>query len=722
MLLRNLLVVTLFAASLSSCYPGTVWNIKLDQFSKDVHSGNVEFLKNIDFSKVDLGDISRLGDNAPYYMSYVMKKVGRPVIALRLLELEWQRGSGIWQKQAAKELITYYLQTSEYAKAEELSKQAFSTYPERYFYRQLLEAWYWQHKDENVLTGLERIASFKNPDGTAVEDRELALFRAVSSYRLDKPGWQSLFITLFSEQPASQYQIRAYEYFKLEKIKSDFSATDWAFMEGKYDIAKQDYGPALTALRPLITSENPLLLTPWDLRDLGEAYIGASAPRTGAAVFRKLVSDLLANAGTSESLYAAYETLGDLYHAARYYADAGIAYRRAIGYAPDDHQYDRMAWYIIDSEVHRSPAGAVSEISKYASQWHDPRFFDDVLNELCTDLIQRREWSVLWKLYHELDGRADDRIVVRVAYDVASAIGAGYIEVPNSKQVSKDLLEKVVAMDADRYYTFLAAARLDKIPRVLTPDRNGNPVQVKSNGENTDWENFIMGFVSYNLFEEAYANARGRSSMLSNSFIRLVVEQLHTHGKILESLRLMDDLVARPNASLSESDLKLYYPQPYSSLIEKVARTEKISLPVMYGMVREESYFDASITSSAGAVGLTQLMPATAKDIAHRMGMKDPAITDPSDNLAIGAHYLSTLITRFHDIGEALFAYNAGYNRVERWKAYYPGLPDDLFLEAVPFNETQGYVKKILVSAVAYGYLYYGMSPRQIVKEILPTF
>jgi soluble lytic murein transglycosylase len=381
-----------------------------------------------------------------------------------------------------------------------------------------------------------------------------------------------------------------------------------------------------------------------------------------------------------------------------------------------------MVWLIIDSEVREYPPGAVPEIVKYAKLWHDPSYYNDILGELVTDLIQRKDWSALWTLYREIDGYATSRVIVRLAYDIASAIDAGYLVIPSGKEVAANLLDKVISLDADRYYTFLASARTGRIPQVLQPGAQQPSVQVQSSGENTDRENYIMGFLSYNLFSDAYDATNNDPSALSDSFLRLVARQLHDHGRMLDSLRLMDNLVSRPAVNLTESDLKLYYPQPYRDLIDAIGKKEGISLPILYGMVREESYFDAEITSSAGAVGLTQLMPATAKDIAHRMGMKDPVITDPNANLAIGAHYLSTLMSEFRDVGEALFAYNAGFTRVRRWKAIYPGLPDDLFLEAVPFTETQGYVKKILVSAVAYGYLYYGMSPREVVKTILPSF
>ena len=145
---------------------------------------------------------------------------------------------------------------------------------------------------------------------------------------------------------------------------------------------------------------------------------------------------------------------------------------------------------------------------------------------------------------------------MRVAYDVASAIDNGYINIANGKQIAHDLMDKVISLDADRYYTFLASARLDKLPQVFEPDPTQPTVQAKPSGEDTDFENLITGFLSYGLYNEAYTFARSDTRALGNQFLLLLIRQLHRQGKILESLRLMDVLVARPSVTLTLPELK----------------------------------------------------------------------------------------------------------------------------------------------------------------------
>ena len=85
-------------------------------------------------------------------------------------------------------------------------------------------------------------------------------------------------------------------------------------------------------------------------------------------------------------------------------------------------------------------------------------------------------------------------------------------------------------------------------------------------------------------------------------------------------------------------------------------------------MVREESYFDPRIVSSAGAVGLSQLMPSTAASVAQKLHIVDPDLRDPATNLAIGVRHLKDLLGSTGSATKALLAYNAGLSRLRQWE------------------------------------------------------
>ena len=129
---------------------------------------------------------------------------------------------------------------------------------------------------------------------------------------------------------------------------------------------------------------------------------------------------------------------------------------------------------------------------------------------------------------------------------------------------------------------------------------------------------------------------------------------------------------------------------------------------LVLAVIHAESGFDQLATSSAGALGLMQLMPATAATVAERKGIRlnDGDLHDPLVNLKLGQGYLEYLMEQ-KEIGPNLIllaaAYNAGPGRVTQWLARDPQADDPLyFLESIPLIETRNYVKKVLSAYWAY--------------------
>ena len=147
----------------------------------------------------------------------------------------------------------------------------------------------------------------------------------------------------------------------------------------------------------------------------------------------------------------------------------------------------------------------------------------------------------------------------------------------------------------------------------------------------------------------------------------------------------------------------------------------------MYSLIRTESFFNPEIKSSAGAIGLTQLMESTGKDIARRLKVNEYSLTEPETSIRFGTYYFNNLSQRLDGSSIlASFAYNSGITRVRRWvsnsKKELAGLqhlPMDLFLETIPFEETREYGRKIVSAAAIYGYLYSDCSPVETVRQIM---
>jgi soluble lytic murein transglycosylase len=216
---------------------------------------------------------------------------------------------------------------------------------------------------------------------------------------------------------------------------------------------------------------------------------------------------------------------------------------------------------------------------------------------------------------------------------------------------------------------------------------------------------------------------------LSGDELRRLATALDAAGQYQESMRLVSLYTRRSGYRINRQDLELLYPRPFRELVDRYAKETGIEPSLLYGLIRTESAFDPAIVSRAGAVGLTQLMPATARETAariHRRGGPDYTradtgedvdedsvidLYDPAINIHIGAAYLAYLGERMEDPLLALLAYNGGMTRVRRWhraaNSASGSLPADLFLETVEYPETRNYGRNVMGAAAMYQELYY---------------
>jgi soluble lytic murein transglycosylase len=147
-------------------------------------------------------------------------------------------------------------------------------------------------------------------------------------------------------------------------------------------------------------------------------------------------------------------------------------------------------------------------------------------------------------------------------------------------------------------------------------------------------------------------------------------------------------------------------PLRHEDIIRQQARDKGLDPALIAGVIYAESHFIDGRTSSAGAQGLMQLTPGTARYIAHKSGGTQFQISDlgtPQVNIAYGAFYLRYLMRRYGDNETlALAAYNAGEGNVDRWIARGRAPDRALKVDAIPFGETRGYVRKVLDAENAY--------------------
>ncbi|MHB8057577.1 MAG: lytic transglycosylase domain-containing protein [Desulfuromonadaceae bacterium] len=150
------------------------------------------------------------------------------------------------------------------------------------------------------------------------------------------------------------------------------------------------------------------------------------------------------------------------------------------------------------------------------------------------------------------------------------------------------------------------------------------------------------------------------------------------------------------------------YPRAYNDLVSENAALNGLSEGLVFALIRAESGFSPAVKSSAGAIGLMQMMPATAKMTAREKGEFNPLrLTVPEYNIRLGTKHLHDLMKDFNgDVVYMAAAYNAGSGALNRWKKNFKGLEKDEFIESIPYQETRNYVKKVYASAATYRQLY----------------
>ncbi len=156
------------------------------------------------------------------------------------------------------------------------------------------------------------------------------------------------------------------------------------------------------------------------------------------------------------------------------------------------------------------------------------------------------------------------------------------------------------------------------------------------------------------------------------------------------------------------------YPRPWDAIVVRESEAAGIPQPLTWAIMREESDFDPEAKSPANALGLMQLMSATARQLIRGtpFAADETSLHRPDVSIALGARFLGSLRASFaSNPALAIAAYNGGSAAVRRWLGERGTDDFDVFVERIPYDETRGYIKRVLSSEAAYAYLY---SPRAL--------
>ncbi len=284
--------------------------------------------------------------------------------------------------------------------------------------------------------------------------------------------------------------------------------------------------------------------------------------------------------------------------------------------------------------------------------------------------------------------------------------------------------EAALGQDAAAQASFAAAARQRSLWGLLAADRLGLPYNLDSRPVPADPDRLQRLAAAPALERIRELRHLGRDADMRREWRTLTrdmdVPDLQAAATLADGLGWHDQAIFTLVRADYWDDLGLRFPLAYRDLVEEQAWQTGLSPDWIYGVIRQESVFNPSVASHAGALGLMQLMPGTARDLAVESGDPAPgrgAILEPERNINLGSTYLARMRDRFGHPALATAAYNAGPRRVAGW------LPDqcteaDLWIAAIPFPETRGYVERVFAYRIIYR-ARLGLEPLRL-SDLLP--
>jgi soluble lytic murein transglycosylase len=252
----------------------------------------------------------------------------------------------------------------------------------------------------------------------------------------------------------------------------------------------------------------------------------------------------------------------------------------------------------------------------------------------------------------------------------------------------------------DNWYAALAAARLD---RKFTPDLQPLGLRAQAIAALLEVPGFLRARELRDAGMESEASAEWRAAFAAST-----AEQQRDAVGLAAGWGWHHQAIASAAQQKLFNDYELLYPRPYDFEVRDASRHTDLPRGLIYAIIRQESLYRTDAGSSAGALGLMQLLPGTARLVARRNGQRAPSraqLLEPSINIPLGSAYLAALVERFEgETALATAAYNAGPNAARRWLPTEP-LDLDVWTENIPYNETRTYVQRVAWHTLVFDWL-----------------
>ncbi|HTL13041.1 MAG TPA: DUF1284 domain-containing protein [Bdellovibrionota bacterium] len=371
----------------------------------------------------------------------------------------------------------------------------------------------------------------------------------------------------------------------------------------------------------------------------------------------------------------------------------------------DSQEAAAIARYVPDAVSLKDKAELADRLTAtYYGDFKDDDAFDEAF-----DLYMRREYGEAVAHFKAfLDEYPKSVYRHRARYWLARSY-----ERNGDREKARTMHEVLLSEAPLTFYGILSAMALGKtpvsyvdatLPTVVTEDPYLYPSEIRRLDRA---EKLIAAGATSAAFEELKGFEARR--VHGNKFLMYLAMLDHQAGDYLDSFKILGELFNRGYEGVNSSHtLRLIFPIVYESLIQRNADVNRIDPILILSLMKQESAFDPTAVSHAGAIGLMQLMPVTAVDNDPKLELAQ--LTDGEANVRVGTSYIARILRQFNgNIVFTLAGYNGGPGRVRKWKRdfadRYHRDPDMLeFMELIPYKETREYVGSIIRNYYWYSY------------------
>lgn len=383
-------------------------------------------------------------------------------------------------------------------------------------------------------------------------------------------------------------------------------------------------------------------------------------------------------------------------------------------------KYDSAAWWTERQMIAR----------RFLERKNDRKAYDLAKNHRQKEgaPFAEAEWLAGWIALEHLGKTWDafehfERMYHKVETPISRARGAYWAGRASAKLNHPEVAQKwyqTAAKEIGTFYGQMAAAELGQAPAL--------PKSFNAHGSSA-----LASMRS--MVEAAKAFDRAGLRPDASAFLFRIGKLAETPEQSAAAAELADDMgyrhVAIKTSQEAQSKYGIYLvDSAYPSITKYLSGVSDVEWALVHALIRQESRFDAQAVSSVGARGLMQVMPATAKQVAGKMGIShqtDWLISRPDHNIKLGTRYIAQMLDQFdNNYAMAIAAYNAGPGRSVKWANTYGdprrgeiSLVD--WIESIPFSETRNYVQRVLEGVYMYRLLLDGKQKRCAIPIHVPT-